>query len=166
MIKTKREMVKQEVGLWAVPKDGNGLVPGEFPFTYELYGTTTHWKSNAVFVTLVSVMAYVPDGLDLLSMMHQTLDQRESKAQSDYNAMMASIAQERKKLYLLAAPMQQEQGVDLGDGHELMPAEDPLYDALIAKGLEPQEASSWADEIRVRVADGEDEATILAEEFA
>jgi hypothetical protein len=122
MIKTKAEVITSTIGLWAIPRSPDCLEPGEFPFSYELYGTTTHWRNTAIFIASVPISAEVPEGLDLLTMAHQTLDQRAEHAREKYDNEMERIAKDRKSLYLLAAPVQ---GVDLGDGHELLPPETP-----------------------------------------
>jgi hypothetical protein len=136
-----------------------------------MYGDTTHWRSNAIFVTKATIVATVPEGLDLLAMMHQTLDQREARAMADYNQELVRIAKERQKLYLLAAPVQ-EQGVDLGDGAVLLDAEEDersLFDQMLfqsAGNMTGEEVDAWIEEIKVRVANGEDGGEILEEEFS
>ncbi len=119
MFETKAETVEGAIGMWAIPLENPD--PGQYPFTYELYGTTTHWRSAAVFVCSVPVKATVPAGIDLLSMAHQTLDLKAESARRFYDEQMEQIAQDRKRLYLLAAPAPvQEEGVDLGDGATLL----------------------------------------------
>lgn len=129
MIKTVEQLVKQKFGLWALPN--RDTEAGEFPFKYEIYGTTTHWNIHAIYVTEVEVSAMAPAGIDLMTKAHETLDKRQEDAKETYDRTMEGIAKDRQKLYLLEAPPAPEQGVDLGDGQELMPEEPGLIDQIL-----------------------------------
>lgn len=102
MIYTKQQPISQVMGLWAIPK--TYVIPGEFPFTYELYGTTNHWRADAILIEQVEVHATVPGALDLFHKALDTLDEKAKKANEDYQNTLRAIAEERKKLLLLAAP--------------------------------------------------------------
>lgn len=129
MIKTKTDTVTQEIGLWAIPKSDTRY--GEFPFSYELYGTNTHWRTGAIFVAMVTIQTLVPEGVDLMAKAHETLDKRQAAARTVYDDAMEQIAKDRQRLYMLAAPpvggMELEDGVVLLDHEEdLVPDEAPV----------------------------------------
>lgn len=104
MILTKKEVLEQSVGLWAIPKSQDCMEPGEFPFRYELYGvgsSPTHWRDAAIFLGVHRIVAEVPEGIDLFAKCLETLDKRATEALVTYNERMLEIEAQRKSLMLI-----------------------------------------------------------------
>ena len=161
MIKTKPEVVTQTMGLWALPKQNKQ--PGEFPFTYELYGTTYHWRNDAILVTQAELRTTVPEGVDLFAMALETLTHKEAEALKTYKAAVAAIDEVRKQMLMLEAPKVVEP--------EYMEMNDPIHqetivDILVRRdGMDRSDAADMLADARLQVAEGADPAEVLHDTF-
>jgi hypothetical protein len=154
MFKTTAEVITQDFALWAIPN--RDAEPGALPFKYELYGSSprSHWMNGAIFISMATVTCTVPEGFDLMTKAYETLDQRQKEAKELYDDTMESIAADRKRLYLLDAPAAPEQGVDLGDGAELLPPDEEVItiDLSRTQGGEPD----WVNQVLDNTTNEED----------
>jgi len=115
MILTKKELLENKIGLWALPIHDPD--EGEFPFRYEMYGVgehPTHWRDAAIFLGAFPIAVEVPEGVDLFSKCLETLDLQATEALVTYNMRMKEIEENRKALMRIS-----HEKVTVVDGVEL-----------------------------------------------
>ena len=98
-ILTKEEHLEVTLGVWAIPKPMDCLDPGEFPFSYEVTGSTTyHWRSAAILVQETKQFVLLEEGIDLYPKAHETLDLQEKEALRVYMEAIKAIGEQRSAL--------------------------------------------------------------------
>jgi len=102
MIKTSKTPIDFTIYTWAVPNAY--AAEGEFPFTYEVGISSTHWREGSIMVAEFDLQVTVPEGVDLLMQALETLDLKEESVQHKYNEDMKEIREQRQNLLRLSGP--------------------------------------------------------------
>lgn len=104
MFKTKQHIHRQKIGLWAIPLRQDDITDENrgFPFEFELYGITSHWRTNAIHLGVQEIAVVIKSGIDLLPMALETLELRAQEALETYQKVLAEINEQKNQLMLLS----------------------------------------------------------------
>lgn len=105
-MKTKQQLVTQEMFVWAIPKNPAyaDMSDGEL-FTYELWvGGDHHWRSDSICVHKAEVGIELPEGIDLIHQAFATLEAKKDAALTKYNDEIRKIDEQISQMRLLAGP--------------------------------------------------------------